>query len=881
MSDYDLPDLPSDKDLGITEEDLRSLEETGEAPRDGGSRESPADGGAGGSPPTRSHADEHEPRRWRGPLTLALLLALSWTASIRSGLPEPVPADAPDTAFSAARAMAVVSDIARAPRPPGSPEHARVRENLVSRLTALGLEPSVQTTTAALEGDGFARTATVRNVVARVPGTDPTGALLLTAHYDGTELSPAAADNASGVATVLEAVRAIQAGDPLRNDVIVLFTDAEEVGLLGAEAFVRDHPWLEDVEVVVSFEMRGSAGPSILFETGSENGTVVRALRDATPDAFGTSLGEAFYPYMPNATDFTVFERAGKQGLNFAAVDNASVYHTPRDLPSELSNRTLQHHGLHAMAALRGLGNDDLSDVRGPDAVYFSVPGIGLVTYGSRWVIPLSGLLVLGALGAFVLALRRGARTTAVLAGFGLSIVALSLGYGAGLVLVDWARGAHAEAGRLPAALFYGEGWYVLAIAAAALVVVSTLLSVVRSRMSLPELTLGVVILPLAAAIGLSIVFPEAAAPLQWATLSTLLSAALLVLLGSRGSSHTGWLAALLLAVPAFVFLVPAAELLWLAGTLRLAGALGAFIVLSLLLALPAIDHLREPNGWWVPALALLAAVGAVGMARLGSDVSPLTPVPSTLVYQYEHGSENGFWITDSATVEAGGPTSQASEWLAARAGTGFTQRMDFTEVGYRPGRAPVAEAPAASVLEPVLTIRNDTTEGIVRRVTLDIRSRIGAERLYFARSVGAESTRITSVNGRALANPYDLTWVDHWGVPDSVVVLGLEMPAGSEIDLVVSEHHLRPAEILGPGTFQRPPGLEANVLRMSDRAILTTRLQPETVPSEAPPPADTLPSLDTLPALDTLPTLDPLPGDTATTGASPAAETRTRDGGA
>jgi hypothetical protein len=210
MSDYDLPDLPSDEELGITQDDVRAFEqESGAAPGGAASKK----GGKGGAPPPASGGtggegdDDFSPSRLRGPITLLAMIALAWTASIRTGVPQPLPADGPDTAFSAARASDVLEEIARGPRPVGSPEHARVRDYLIEELRALGLEPEVQTTIAVREGGDFARAATVRNVMARLPGSASTGAVLITAHYDGVELSPAAGDDASGLVTILEAVR--------------------------------------------------------------------------------------------------------------------------------------------------------------------------------------------------------------------------------------------------------------------------------------------------------------------------------------------------------------------------------------------------------------------------------------------------------------------------------------------------------------------------------------------------------------------------------------------------------------------------------------------------------------------------------------------------
>ena len=207
----------------------------------------------------------------RGPVTLALLLIMAWFSSSFRAIPSPVPASAPESVFSSARAMSHLVRIAAEAHPPGSPAHADVREYLLAQLRALGHEPSVQTTTSTPPGGFFTRAATVRNVLARIPGSQPGGpAVLVTAHYDSREIALGAGDDASGVVTILETLRALGTGPQLRNDLIVLITDAEELGLLGARAFVDEHPWMDDVALVVSIEMRGGGGPSMMFETGAE-----------------------------------------------------------------------------------------------------------------------------------------------------------------------------------------------------------------------------------------------------------------------------------------------------------------------------------------------------------------------------------------------------------------------------------------------------------------------------------------------------------------------------------------------------------------------------------------------------------------------------------
>ncbi|WP_440064670.1 M28 family peptidase [Streptosporangium sp. OZ121] len=89
------------------------------------------------------------------------------------------------------------------------------------------------------------------NIVATLPGRDPTGTVMVAAHYDSAAMGPGASDDGAAVAAMLETVRALRAqedqegrggGGNLRNDLVFLMTDGEEDGVLGAEAFVREHP---------------------------------------------------------------------------------------------------------------------------------------------------------------------------------------------------------------------------------------------------------------------------------------------------------------------------------------------------------------------------------------------------------------------------------------------------------------------------------------------------------------------------------------------------------------------------------------------------------------------------------------------------------------
>ena len=772
------------------------------------------DAGPAAKPP-RTKIEIGPRSRWRGAATLAALAALSAFGSTRTGLPRPGPANAPDTAFSSARAMATLVEIAREAHPTGSPEHARVREFLLDRLRTLGMEPEVQTATNLREYSGMVRSGTVRNIVARIPGTAPTGTLLITAHYDSREISVGAGDDGSGIVTIIEAIRALRAGAPLANDLVVLLTDAEELGLLGARAFVEQHDWMADVDLVLSLEMRGAGGPSIMFETNADGGWVVAGMKDFDSHPFANSMSYEVYERISRDTDFSPFRDAGVQGLNFATIDNAHVYHQASDTPENLSEASLQHHGIHALGALRHFGNADLSSVNAPTPVFFTIPGLGLIVYPQSMVLPISGgLLLLLALGG-LLATRGGARPAAIAAGTAVFAVTAGAAYAAAVTLLNWLPSQHEEFGSLHGSAFHSEGWYVLAFALAIVGTVTGLTSLVRRWLSPAELVVGAVLLPTAGAVAISVAAPLAAMNLQWPVLSGLMAVVVVAVLGDRTEGTVGWLVAVALCGPVLLLLLPIIELLWLAMSIELLAVLAVLMVTCTFLCLPAVYGLLHPNGWWAPATILALSATSFGIGLLMARPSAARPAPSTLVYAYEHGSGSAIWVT-SPGVDS---EDRGRAWATGAASSDFTGVRDLSDFGYRPGDVPTAPAPILNASPPEVYVVSDSIFNQTRHVTLQVRSQIRAEMLAFRLEGG---TRLTSINGVAISSPETVTLADHWGEPDGAVVLKLTMPPTEPIGLHVLEHLFRPEEIVGPDVFARPADLAPNTNWMSDRAMFS-----------------------------------------------------------
>jgi hypothetical protein len=297
-----------------------------------------------------------------------------------------VAVSAPHTEFSGERALKHLTVIAQRPHPVGSSEHAAVANYIQNELTALGLSPEVQQTPAA------------RNILVRLKGTFSEKAVLLAGHYDTTPASPGAGDNGSAVVAILETLRALKSSQPLRNDVIALFSDAEELGTLGAKAFVYQHPWAGDVGLVLNFDARGTSGPVIMFETSEKNGWLIKEFAKAAPHPVANSLAPAIYAQMPNDTDLTVFKEAGFAGLNFAYITGLNHYHTPLDNLTNLDHRSLQHQGSTALALTRHFGNLNLPGRAAQNEandVYFDVLNSAIVSYSEQWVVPLAVVVCL------------------------------------------------------------------------------------------------------------------------------------------------------------------------------------------------------------------------------------------------------------------------------------------------------------------------------------------------------------------------------------------------------------------------------------------------------------------------------------------------------
>jgi hypothetical protein len=647
-------------------------------------------------------------------VVVALLLGLAAWSVVALQPPEPRPADAPATEFSAERAFAHVQQIAAETHVTGSAANDRVVEGLVRTLTDLGLDTRVQNSVGARAyGEGEARMARVRNVVAVLPGTEPTGRIFLTAHHDSVETGPGAADDAAGVAALLEAVRALTMSDPLRNDVVVVLTDAEEACLCGAEAFAEVHPLAGGGGVVLNFEARGTTGPPITFQTTPGNAGLVDTYAAAAVHPVATSAAVEVYRVMPNTTDFTMLTaHEGFAGLDTAFVDGSAAYHTPQDVPARLDRGTLQALGDNALALARELGGRDLAPLKQPgadDATYFPVLG-ELVRYPERWVLPVAAAGLVGVLLLAVVAARQGKSSLGrTAAGTVLTLIPLAAAPLAAQGLW-WLLGV-VRPGYRQMLDPWQPGWYRLATVALVAAVVLTWYVALRRGVGAVPLAVGALLWPAVLGVVLAFVAPGASYLLAVPALAGGLAGLLAVLTPWR---TTRLLAALLGGAVAVVVLAPTAALFFPTLGLRVAAAPALVTTVALLVLLPAVEQLlptgdpvRRSGTAVVPTVAAaLAVAGAlVGLAADRFDAEH--PVPTRLAYVLDSDRDEAWWASTEDLPGA---------WTAPYVQGGEALPDSYP---YLTGDVHTGPAQPAALVPAVVTTVSDSVVGERREVTV------------------------------------------------------------------------------------------------------------------------------------------------------------------
>jgi hypothetical protein len=219
----------------------------------------------------------------------------------------------------------------------------------------------------------------LQNILVKLDAPDTEHGVMFVSHYDSVPDAPGAGDVMVGVCAMLEALRAHAQTNALESSLYFLFTDGEELGMLGASAFVNAHPELKaHIDMVINLEGRGNRGGLVLFETSPESYSLLRAAKRSGAKPIGFSWLATVYAMMPNNTDLTVFLEAGYQGINFAMGEGVEHYHMPTDSYENLNKNSAWQYLRTTLAFADYAAHNTTDELRRPsqDAVYFPfMPG--------------------------------------------------------------------------------------------------------------------------------------------------------------------------------------------------------------------------------------------------------------------------------------------------------------------------------------------------------------------------------------------------------------------------------------------------------------------------------------------------------------------------
>lgn len=749
-------------------------------------------------------------------LTILLFVAFFVFVAIHQlSPPSAVSAAAPATDFSSARAMRDIEAIAQKPHPMGSPEHAAVRDYILGKLQALGLKPEVQRATAINENWGNVLfSGAVENVMATLKGTDSSKSIIMVSHYDSVPTSPGASDNGSGVAVLLETARALLSGPALKNDVIFLFTDGEEYGLLGAKAFVDEHPQAKNAGIVLNFEANGAGGPAIMFETSPQNGWLIREFSKAAPHPVANSLSYEIYKLMPRDTDLSVFKWAGYECFNFAFIDSATAYHNPLDNLEKVDERSIQHQGSYALSLTRHFGSLDLPGKRDGDAIYFSSNGSTLFYYSGQWAVAVALLTTILFVGVVILGLRRRELSLPKIALGSAFFLLSALAVGIAVMIVFQVlallhSGDGSSQGRV-----YGGGLYITGFIALALFLMASFYAGFRKKVSVADLSAGAMFWWVLLMILSVLYLPGGSYLFTWPLFFSLVGLALLFLLpaGTQGRSWKSFTVLCICAVPAVILFT---QIIYLAFTaMGMAAAIGIVMLVVLLVGLliPHLSLLATPNRWLLPGASALASICLIVIAGLTAGPDRDHPIANNIFYALNADSGKATWISTDER-----PDEWTSQFLSSGA-----ERAPVTE--YLPsvdGMLLTEPAPALPLTPANINLVDDhMTDGIRHmrlRLTSSRQSPVVA--LMFKPESEIEEAW---VNGKRISRKLEGRWgIQYFGIPPEGIELALQLKPGPvQVQAVDLSYGL--PELPASDFKQRPDYMVPTLFPFTDSVIVS-----------------------------------------------------------
>ncbi len=627
------------------------------------------------------------------------------------------------TEFSTANALHHLKEITKKPHYTGSEEHIVVRNYIINELTKLGLKVEIQEQIAV--NKKWRAATNNRNILARIKGAGNGKALLLLSHYDSNPHSAlGASDAGSGVVIILEGIRAFLAKkETPKNDIIICITDAEELGLLGANAFVNHHLWAKDVGLVLNFEARGSGGPSyMLLETNGGNKNLIEAFQKAkNPYPVANSLMYSIYKMLPNDTDLTVFREDGDiDGFNFAFIGDHFDYHTVQDSFERMDLNTFEHQASYLMASLNYFANSDLENLKSEvDYVYVTFPFVGLVFYPFLWVTPLFVFcLVLFLILIIVGVIKKRLTFTGIMKGF--VPFMLSLLFSSLVAFYGWKilLKIHPQYNDILHGFTYNGYFYIVCFVALTIAMCFWFYKGFFKKGTSQDLLVGPLFIWILLNGSIAFYLPGAGFFILPVIVSLIM---LLVLIFSKTTSKTTVFFTLL-TLPVLIVFIPLIKLFPVGLGLKMLVISTVFTVLLFGFLVPVFQQYKKHNQF--ANIFLLIGCVALISASLSASYNNDRKKPNSILYVWDTNLDKAYWASYNSKTD-----DFTEQFLGENPNQGSYDKNTFASK-YSTNINLYSQTEIRNLKKPLITIVSDTIIDNNRKVCLSIASQRHANKV-------------------------------------------------------------------------------------------------------------------------------------------------------
>ncbi|HTR31299.1 MAG TPA: M28 family peptidase [Puia sp.] len=730
-----------------------------------------------------------------------LILFVCWFVIRLDFAPAPVNEHPADTNFHVNNVVSHLRQMARVPHSMGTAANDSVRAYIVAACRNLGLDVEERPFTVVDQWYGDALAARGINIAATLHGasrpqhpSDSSRTILVMAHYDSEPNALGAGDDGSACASMLETARALRAGAPLPCDVLFLFTNGEEEGLLGAEAFSLDSAQTRNIGLILNFDGRGDAGKCLMFRTSASNREIIDEFARAPIHHAGASLYSELFKLLPNNTDFSPFEKTRIPGMDFAFAEGFVHYHNLTDNVENLDRRTIQDEGDNMLGTIRHFAQIDLYNLSlsstsahsatqsstpsgnaGESTTFFNLLANLFIHYSPS----LNFILLIVTNALVLLALvsglyRRQVYPRQAASGLLLFAATLAILY----FLSGWTLDAIRAAWPLYLGYYpnaYNAYYFYLALAAEALGVFTVLYQWPIRKWSMPSLFIAVLVFQ---TIVLDLIFRYIPAGVYFLYFPLIGSALLFPFLSRetpsgratgrspsavspstsafpRQSAFSLFAGALL----PILFLAPLVYSLAELFDVQPEAAMVAPVTGLLLgLLVPVLSRSLRESRWFIPSTALVVLLVAAGLGVLHGSYDPQRPLKTDLRYFARVDDHRAWWVSHSTKPDRWNKTFFANASLQPNA---YQYAHPFPGIN----RELFNQAPYLDLPAPSLAIAKDSIAEGHRLLYLHCQPVKGTTTIHmsFSHDLPADGLTFPASHNAALPTDHDATFpVNH-----------------------------------------------------------------------------------------------------------------------